>query len=120
MEKTITIDGKQVRLKSTAATVKRYKAQFRRDLFADMMGLGAIGTVTSQDGSQSYIDLSNVNLKQVDFEVIYDLVWLYAKTANPDIPDPITWLDGFDEFPIYEIMPEIDDMIQSTMGAKKK
>ncbi|PGD51277.1 hypothetical protein COM38_19330, partial [Bacillus toyonensis] len=24
MEKTITIDGKQVRLKSTAATVKRY------------------------------------------------------------------------------------------------
>ncbi|PFW87248.1 hypothetical protein COL32_27580 [Bacillus pseudomycoides] len=120
MEKTITIDGKQVRLRSTAATVKRYKAQFRRDLFADMMGLGAISTVTSQDGSQSTIDLSNVNLSRVDFEVIYDLVWLYAKTANPDIPDPITWLDGFDEFPIYDIMPEIDDMIQSTMGAKKK
>ncbi|PHE92465.1 hypothetical protein COF81_19595 [Bacillus pseudomycoides] len=120
MEKTITIDSKQVRLKSTAATVKRYKAQFRRDLFADMMKLGVIGTITSQDGSQSSIDLSNVNLNQVDFEVIYDLIWLYAKTANPDIPDPITWLDGFDEFPIYEIMPEIDDMIQSTMGAKKK
>ncbi|XLG18554.1 Hypothetical protein ACI5QN_01952 [Bacillus cereus] len=64
MEKTIVIDGKQVRLKSTAATVKRYKAQFRRDLFADM--------------------LSNVDLKKIDFEVIYDLVWLYAKTADPN------------------------------------
>ncbi|MBG9519611.1 prophage pi2 protein 40, partial [Bacillus thuringiensis] len=36
------------------------------------------------------------------------------------IDDPITWLDGFDEFPISEIIPEIMDMIQSTMGAKKK
>ena len=42
MEKTITIDGKQVRLKATAATVKRYKAQFRRNLFADLMGLGQL------------------------------------------------------------------------------
>ncbi|QWG33364.1 hypothetical protein [Bacillus mycoides] len=115
MEKTITIDGKQVRLKSTAATVKRYKAQFRRDLFADMLALGAIGTFTSQDASEGTIDLSTV-----DFEVIYDLVWLYAKTADPNLPDPITWLDGFDEFPIYDIMPEINDLIQSTMGAKKK
>lgn len=120
MEKTIVIDGKQVRLKSTAATVKRYKAQFRRDLFADMMALGAIGTFTPQDGSQPSIDLSNVDLKKIDFEVIYDLVWLYAKIADPNLPDPITWLDGFEEFPIYEIIPEINDMIQSTMGAKKK
>ncbi|MEY6553608.1 hypothetical protein AB8Q00_24605 [Bacillus cereus] len=119
MEKTLVIDGKQVRLKSTAATVKRYKAQFRRDLFADMMALGAIGTFTPQDGSQPSIDLSNVDLKKIDFEVIYDLVWLYAKTADPNLPDPITWLDGFEEFPIYEIIPEINDMIQSTMGAKK-
>ncbi|MEK4655943.1 MULTISPECIES: hypothetical protein [Bacillus] len=120
MEKTITIDGKQVRLKSTAATVKRYKAQFRRDLFADMMGLGAISAVTNQDGSQHPIDVSNLDLSKVDFEVIYDLVWLYARTADQSIPDPLTWLDGFDEFPIYDILPEIMDMIQSTMGAKKK
>ncbi len=35
------------------------------------------------------------------------------------IADPAAWLDGFDEFPISEILPEIMDMIQSTMGAKK-
>src|SRR6185437_5273666 len=102
MEKTILIDGTQVRLKSTAATVKRYKAQFRRDLFADMLALGAIGTFTSQDASEGTIDLSTVDFKNVDFEVIYDLVWLYAKTADLNLPDPIAWLDGFDEFPIYD------------------
>ncbi|PFL63326.1 hypothetical protein COJ27_16100 [Bacillus cereus] len=115
MEKTITIDGKQVRLKSTAATVKRYKAQFRRNLFADLMGLGAISALTSSDGTQQPIDMSNV-----DFELIYDLTWLFAKTADQSIPDPMVWLDGFEEFPIEEIMPEIMDLIQVTMGAKKK
>ncbi len=50
MERTITIDGKQVRLKSTAATVKRYKAQFRRDLFADMLKLGVIAPSNPQAG----------------------------------------------------------------------
>ncbi|PED84296.1 hypothetical protein CON65_02355 [Bacillus pseudomycoides] len=120
MEKTIVIDGKDVRLKSTASTVKRYKAQFRRDLFADMMSLGVFNSLPSQNAEQPNIDLSNVDFSRLDFEVIYDLVWLYAKQADSSIPDPITWLDWFEEFPIYDIIPEIQDMIQSTMGAKKK
>ncbi|MFE4762260.1 hypothetical protein [Bacillus mycoides] len=120
MEKTITIDGKQVKLKSTAATVKRYKAQFRRDLFADMMGLGAINALTTPDGSEQPIDMSNVDISKVDFELIYDLTWLFAKTADSSIPDPMTWLDEFEEFPIEEIMPEIMELVQVTMGAKKK
>ena len=33
MEKTLTIDGKEVRFKSTAATPLRYKAQFNKDYF---------------------------------------------------------------------------------------
>ncbi|HDR7685320.1 TPA: hypothetical protein QCX85_000664 [Bacillus toyonensis] len=119
MEKTITIDGKRVRLKSTAATVKRYKAQFRRNLFADMMGLGAISTLTSPDGSQQPIDTSNLDLSKVDFELVYDLTWLFAKTADSSIPDPMTWLDEFEEFPIEEIMPDIMELVQVTMGAKK-
>ena len=119
MEKTITIDGKQVRLKATAATVKRYKAQFRRNLFADLMGLGAISTLTSPDGSQQPLDMFNVDLSNVDFELIYDLTWLYAKTTDPSIPNPMTWLDEFEEFPIEEIMPEVMELVQVTMGAKK-
>ena len=84
------------------------------------MGLGAISTLTSPDGSQQPLDMSNVDLSNVDFEVIYDLTWLYAKTADPNIPDPMTWLDEFEEFPIEEIMPEVMELIQVTMGAKNK
>ena len=42
MEKTIYIDEKQVKLKSTAALPKRYKAQFGRDYFADLMKVAKV------------------------------------------------------------------------------
>lgn len=42
MEKTITIDGQKVRLKSTAATIYRYKQQFKKDYFADLLKLAKV------------------------------------------------------------------------------
>ena len=42
MEKTIYIDEKPVKLKSTAALPKRYKAQFGRDYFADLMKVAKV------------------------------------------------------------------------------
>src|SRR5699024_1214442 len=65
-------------------------------------------------------DLSPEDLDYIDFEVFYNIAWALAKTADRNIPDPITWLDGFDTFPIFEIIPEIQDMITSSIDAKKK
>ncbi|EJR56207.1 hypothetical protein IIM_01299 [Bacillus cereus VD107] len=118
MEKTIVIDGKDVRLKSTGGTAKRYKSQFKRDLLADMLGLGVLSAVISSESDQ--VDFSNSDLSKLDFEVIYDLVWVFAKTADKEIPDPLTWLDTFEEFPIAEIINEIQDLIKSTVQSKKK
>lgn len=120
MKKTIIIDEKAVLLKSTAGTAIRYKSQFRRDMFADILSLGVLSSYISTDGDQSNIDLSQVDLSKLDFEVIYNLVWAFAKTANKEVPDPLTWLDTFGEFPIAEIITEIQDLIKSTVQSKKK
>ncbi|MGZ7151225.1 hypothetical protein [Bacillus sp. BC08] len=120
MEKTIVIDEKEVLLKSTAGTAIRYKAQFRRDMFVDILGLGVLSSYISADGDQNNIDLSEVDLSKLDFEVIYNLVWAFAKTANKEVQDPLTWLDTFGEFPIAEIITEIQDLIKSTVQSKKK
>ncbi|AFU16623.1 prophage pi2 protein 40 [Bacillus thuringiensis MC28] len=120
MKKTITIDEKDVLLKSTAGTAIRYKAQFRRDMFADILSLGVLSSYISTDGDQNNIDLSQVDLSKLDFEVIYNLVWAFAKTANKEVQDPLTWLDTFGEFPIAEIITEIQDLIKSTVQSKKK
>nr|DAP51849.1 MAG TPA: tail assembly chaperone protein [Caudoviricetes sp.] len=119
MEKTIYIDEKPVRLRSTAALPKLYKAQYRRDYFADMLKL-AKSAGTKGKGKLNLSDISFENLEHFDMEMIYDVVWTMAKAADPTIPDPITWLDGFETFPIGEIMPEIQDMLTSSVQQSKK
>ena len=48
MEKTITIDGKQVRFKSNGATPLRYKAQFGKDYFKEIMKLAALENISKK------------------------------------------------------------------------
>lgn len=42
-----------------------------------------------------------------------------AKTADKDIPDPMSWLDEFDEFPMIEIVPELFGMAIASLQSKK-
>ncbi|MEN0650582.1 hypothetical protein NSQ82_16485 [Caldifermentibacillus hisashii] len=110
MEKTLTIDGKKVRFKSTAATPLRYKAQFGKDFFKEIYKLDALNS------AENTADV----FEKLDFDFFYNLIWVLAKTANPSIPDPITWLDEFDEFPLMDIIPELQDLLISTIQSKKK
>jgi len=114
MEKILIIDGRQVRFKSTGAFLLRYKAQFGRDVLQDIFKL------------QSAVDAKGhiKDASALDLEVIYDLVWTLAKTADPTILPPMEWLDTFGEFPLSDIVPEVMDIIFSSMGntveSKKK
>lgn len=106
MEKIVTIDGRQVKFKSTGAFLLRYKAQFGRDALQDIFKLlNAIDTKTNEIK----------NIEALDLEVFYNLVWTLAKTADPSLPPPVEWLDTFSEFPLVEILPEVMDMIMSCL-----
>lgn len=89
MEKTIYIDEKQVKLKATAALPKRYKAQFGRDYFADLMkvakvfGKGAKRNLGIQD-------ISFASLDHMDMEVFYDIIWTMAKKRQTGLSQ-IRW-----------------------------
>lgn len=116
MEKTITIDGKEVCFKSTAATPLRYKAQFGKDFFAEILKMGAFEKLRNLDSEK----ITRADLEGLDFEIFYNIAWVMAKTADPSIPDPITWLDQFDVFPMMDIIPELQDMIILSIQGKKK
>lgn len=111
MEKTIQIDGQDVKFKSSAAFLYKYKAQFGRDAIHDILKLEkAYDTETEK--------LTNVEV--LDFNIFYNLVWVLAKNGNPDISDPEKWLDKFGEFPLDEIIPEVMEMILLCMTSSKK
>ena len=119
MEKTIEIDGKKVKLKSTAGTPKRYKAQFRKDYFSELLKLSKL--MAGNDGEE--FDLAKIDyseLDYLDFEVFYNFIWVLAKTADKNIGDPLDWLDEFDSMPLAEIFPEIIDLLESSISTKKK
>lgn len=115
MEKTIEIDGKQIRFKSTAATPLRYKRQFGKDFFAEIYKMEGM-----QKKLQSKKLTDAEKLDGIDFELFYNIAWVLAKTADDKIPEPLTWLDGFDVFPIGEIFPELNELIVVSMQGKKK
>lgn len=113
MEKTIEIDNKKIRFKSTAATPLRYKSQFGKDFFIDIMKMSALEGLNSKKINLDKID-------KLDFEVFYNIIWVLAKTADKAIPEPIVWLDKFEEFPLFEIIPELQDLILASIQTKKK
>lgn len=116
MEKTIVIDGQQVAFKSSGAIPKRYKMQFQRDFFKDLLAMGLANTKLEKLTEEEQLEA----FRKIDFEVFYDIAWTLAKTANPTIPDPMAWLDGFEAFPIMDILPELQDMLSATISTTKK
>lgn len=124
MEKTLQIDGKQVRFKSTAGTARRYRNQFGKDFFAalfEMMPLIEAAQKKDEETGAPAIDGYTVEqVKALNFEVFENIIWVMAKTADPSIPEPEEWMDQFEEMPIQEIMPELQDMMMASFGTQSK
>lgn len=114
MEKTIEIDGKKVRFKSNGATPLRYKAQFGTDYFKEIMKLAPLQKINTKKG------ITPDELAALDFEVFFNISWILAKTADPSIPEPLEWLDQFDEFPMAEVIPQLQDLMVSSFRSTKK
>lgn len=111
MEKTIYIDNKPVLLRSSGSSTKRYKAQFGRDFLRDILKLNILNS--------DITNLTTEQLDSVDFDVLQDIVWVFAKTANPQfVQDPLTWLDSFDEFPVMDIFVEVIDLVIACLSKK--
>lgn len=134
MEKTIIIDNKEVRLKASASFALRYKAQFGKDILKTLLPLveKTIPLFNQLNGKE--LDIKTLTDEQlgliinacsiVEMEDVYNVIWTLAKTADSTIPEPIIWLDGFEEFPLADIMPVVAELLLpslfSTKESKKK
>lgn len=114
MEKIVNIDGRNVKLKSTAAFIYQYKSQFGRDAMADLTGL-----FNSIDAGGEMKDNSSL-----DLSVMYDIIWTLAKAADKSIPPVEEWLEEFSTFDIAEVMMVAVELITATINptvnSKKK
>lgn len=100
MEKTIIIDGKEVKMKSSAAVPRMYRKQFGRDIFKDMMELKK--DVDKKKNRNREIPIESL-------EMFENVAYVMAKHADwKNVPNNIMeWMEGFETFSIYEVLPEI-------------
>ena len=101
-EKTIQISGKSVRFRSSAAIPRLYRIKFKRDTFKDLTKLEKSYKGKTDDGEEMQIE---------DLEIFENVAYIMAWHADPSIPGDINdWLDEFEMFSIYQVLPEILDL----------
>lgn len=104
MVKVITIDGKECTFKSSAAIPRIYRMKFRRDLFADMAKLNAELEKTKKEGSPMPI---------TSLEIFENIAYVMHKHGDSSQPNNVLdWMDQFNMFDIYQVLPEIIKMWQ--------
>ena len=117
IKKTITIDGIEVPFKASATLPRLYRAKFRKDIFKDFAALKS--SVDGNEAENSGLDIGSL-------EVFEDLAWTMAKHADPaGVPDePDDWLEQFNTFSIYEILPQLFELwglnMETQAESKKK
>lgn len=120
MREIVTIDGKEVKLVSHGGTPFIYKQEFGSDFFADLMVL--IKSLDATDNIDGF-DLSKVTYEQldhIDLGVLYQLIYVFAKCGNKELPGMLEWLESFDEFPVFDLMEPINNVIGSLLKRSKK
>ena len=121
MEKTLTIDGKQVPFRKSGATMLAYKRQTGREFYSDLSAfLGCVnkdekGNIIMTDGVPS------VDMSKFDIEYMYAMIHVMARSADRSIPaDMLDWLDTFDDFDVIGIFCQLMPMLGAEMKMDEK
>ncbi len=115
LQKTVSINGVEVKFRSSATIPRLYRLKFGRDIFKDLSKLESSYKGKKQKGTEFQID---------DLEIFENVAYVMAYHADNTIPSNIDeWLDQFEMFSIYEILPEILELwgsnLQTDIESKK-
>lgn len=117
MDKTIEIDGREVKFRATARTPRLYRALVGRDMIADMNKL--MKAYEKKRNDEEDLDV-------IDLQIFEDVSYVMARHADPEMEEKTAdeWLDTFNMFSVYTILPHILELwavnTRQTSTPKKK
>lgn len=122
MEKTLIIDGRDVKFKKTGATMLAYKMQTGREFLSDLSAFlncakrDKSGKIKTKADGTPDVDLSSFSI-----EYMYDMLHIMAKAADAEIEtDVLMWLETFDTFPVVQIFCSLLPMLSEEMSIDEK
>ena len=102
ISKIVKIDEVEVPFKASAAIPRLYRLKFGRDIYRDFASLQK--NVRKNDEENSGLDIESL-------EVFENIAYIMAKHADSNVPnDPDEWLEQFNTFSIYEILPQLIEL----------
>lgn len=117
IKKEIEIDGKMVPFRASATVPRLYRALFKRDIFKDLLKLEK--TIKENEENESEEKSSDIPIDDLElFENVAYVMAKHADSAQPDTPDE--WLDQFDTFSIYSVLPQILELWNLNMHTDAK
>lgn len=105
MDKVIRIDDRDVEFRATARTPRLYRGLIGRDMIADMNKLSKSFTRVKKAEENG----EEATFTSQDLQIFEDTAYVMARHATPDMPEKTAdeWLDTFNMFSIYEVLPEL-------------
>ena len=131
LKRNIVVDGMEVPFKASATVPRLYRMKFGRDIFKDFSALqksvqpknknsSALQksvTLESEDSSELQKSVGSENEESSEIEIesletFENIAYIMARHADPEnVPDnPDDWLEQFNTFSIYEILPQLLDL----------
>lgn len=117
MERTVTIDGKEVKMRASALIPRLYRFKFGRDMIADMRQLQkAYQKATNLPSDATEEEKQDAQFSVLDLTLFENMAYMMVKHADSSIPDsPDEWLDSISGiFSIYEVFPVILELWTAT------
>lgn len=117
MERTVTIDGKEVKMRASALIPRLYRFKFGRDMIADMRQLQkAYQKATNLPADATEEEKQDAQFSVLDLTLFENMAYMMVKHADSSIPDsPDEWLDSISGiFSIYEVFPVILELWTAT------
>ena len=125
MIKTIEISGRDVQFDTSLSWMLLYRTQFGSDPIDIVMpAIKAAIPLFNRAGeefTEADYDLLTDVLSEISLTEGLQLIWSLARNADRKIDDPANWYHGFENFPLDDVLSELDgnrqrDLLESIHG----
>ena len=103
---TVNIDNNEIEMSNAFSWMFKYKSQFHEDPAAFLVPAFA---KTAEDPT------GMAALAEIGFTRLSNMAWAMAKAANKNVPDPVTWVNGFETFNVLDFAGDLIEKAVSGM-----
>lgn len=109
MESIIIVGDKEVKMRASALIPRLYRFKFGRDIIKDITILKkAFAKASNLPENATEEEKEDAQLSALDLTIFENVAYIMAKHADKNQPEtPDEWLDQFDMFSIYQVLPQI-------------